>query len=489
MKGQIDFDRFAHDYREGVNDRQLVSRYGITSQEMIAVVKKLISEGKITRQDYFNRKKKIEEYEARQERDFLKSLYQCPVCGHIHPVPFRECPACETDISNREETRKWYELRNAQDNSARRETGPRLIEPPRPQAPTPAAPKPAPRPVSPAARSTPAPPVPSPRDQTVRPPTPPAREPQAPAEPNPHEAVLGIMIEDVKFLRGVPKDRYGAEYVISSVVSAGDRAAVFKAEDQSDNGLPMAVKVFNPELGEESEYDKILDKIVEYQSTMVNPNVVRILGTAYLESHKALVYEYLPLSVDALASRHPEGLPMDLIVRFLPQIFNGLAYCHTHRGHDNVIRKIPHLSLRTSKVLIDEGETVLKIDDCGVSMAVMDVRGDRRRYLWQEPGINPAYVAPECFVSRVRLINAFAADIYALGVVLYRLTTGKVPFAAENVEGYRFEHIHKFAVPPRVHRYDVPKWLDQMIMKCLEKEPKERWRSPTQMELAIGKEV
>ncbi len=53
----------------------------------------------------------------------------------------------------------------------------------------------------------------------------------------------------------------------------------------------------------------------------------------------------------------------------------------------------------------------------------------------------------------------------------------------------RFEHIHKFAVPPRVHRYDVPKWLDQMIMKCLEKEPKDRWRSPTQMELAIGKGV
>ena len=61
MTESIDLDRFAVDYRDGVNDRQLLQKYGINSREMIAAVKKLISEGKISRQDYFNRKKKIEE--------------------------------------------------------------------------------------------------------------------------------------------------------------------------------------------------------------------------------------------------------------------------------------------------------------------------------------------------------------------------------------------------------------------------------------------
>jgi serine/threonine protein kinase len=49
--------------------------------------------------------------------------------------------------------------------------------------------------------------------------------------------------------------------------------------------------------------------------------------------------------------------------------------------------------------------------------------------------------------------------------------------------------LKKYAVPPRVYQYDIPLWLDEMIMKCLEKEPDKRWRSATQMELAIGKGI
>ncbi len=100
-----------------------------------------------------------------------------------------------------------------------------------------------------------------------------------------------------------------------------------------------------------------------------------------------------------------------------------------------------------------------------------------------------AALAPEAFVMSSKTVKGTAVDIYALGVVLYRLVTGKRPFSGNGLDEYSFLHLKTFAIPPRVHRYTIPAWLDSMILKCLEKEPGRRWRSATQMELSIGKET
>ena len=86
-----------------------------------------------------------------------------------------------------------------------------------------------------------------------------------------------------------------------------------------------------------------------------------------------------------------------------------------------------------------------------------------------------------------RSLDLLLVDLYALGAMLYRLATGTAAFSCADLEEYKFAHLKKYPVPPRVHRYDIPRWLDTMILKCLEKEPDERWRSATQMELAVGK--
>jgi serine/threonine protein kinase len=128
----------------------------------------------------------------------------------------------------------------------------------------------------------------------------------------------------------------------------------------------------------------------------------------------------------------------------------------------------------------------LKLDDCGLWKALVEVRGHKRR-IFQEPDIDVSALAPEAFVQDSRFVNGYFADIYGLGVLMYRLATGRSPFFATTVEEYHFAHMRLFPIPTRVHRYTIPAWLDAMIMKCFEKEPAERWRSATQMELSIGK--
>jgi eukaryotic-like serine/threonine-protein kinase len=206
-----------------------------------------------------------------------------------------------------------------------------------------------------------------------------------------------------------------------------------------------------------------------------------------LGGDQVALYEWIPTSLEDLLKKSPEGLPLDFLIRLLPQLFNAVGYSHMHRGTDGAVRRLAHIFLKPSKFLFDENTNVLKLADCGVWKALADVRGHKDR-LWKEPGVDLAGVSPECFVVSSRAVNAFLADIYSLGAVLYRLTTGKPPFAGADAEEYSFLHLKTFPVPPRVHRYTVPTWLDTMILKCLEKEPANRWRSATQMELSIRKD-
>jgi serine/threonine-protein kinase len=277
------------------------------------------------------------------------------------------------------------------------------------------------------------------------------------------------------------------DYELTGLIGSGPHAALYKAEPPSCEGPPLSLRVFDSRLFEGTDLERLLGRVVSYQSRMTDPNIINVYGSASLNGHQALVYEYMPMTLEALLEQEPEGLSIDLLADLLPQILNGIGYSHLHRGKDEVIRRLPHLTLQLSSFFFDDRRKVVKLADCGVWRSLVEVRG-HRRHLWEEPGVDVSALAPEAFVMASKMLNPFLVDIYALGVLLYRLATGKSPFIGSNEEEYSFLHLKTFPVPPRVHRYTIPAWLDAMILKCLEKEPTKRWRSATQMELSIGKD-
>jgi hypothetical protein len=460
MSVRLDANEFVRDYCAGVKDKDLLAKYGLNAKQLVIAVKKLMAQGLITRNHAADRQKKIQELERQEENAFLKSLFMCPVCNHIQPTPFTVCPACGADVT---------EVMAGQDAAVADDTG-RVTAPKVRQLEQMARAHTA---------TTPAPSteiIPSPAH------VPPPEEPI----PEALFKLIGAPLEDVALIPGRTAIESGAEYVISEVTENAPKSATLVAEDSSGRGLPLRVKLFHPEVFEGASLDDVVDRVFLYQSNMNDPNILPVVGTARLEGMRTLLHEYIPANLNQVLKGHPEGLPLDRILLWLPQILNGLGYSHTHRGRDGVVRRIPHLNLKPAKILIgDEGRTV-KIDDAAVCAALIEVRG-HKRFLWEEPGADLGALPPEAFLSKSRLINAFSADIYALGVLLYHMVTGLVPFLCKDVEEYKFAHIRKYPVPPRVHRYDIPLWLDEMILKCLEKEPANRWRSPTQMELAVKK--
>lgn len=454
MAVRLNVEAFVRDYCDGIPDRELLSRHGISAKELVGVVKRLIQEGRIVKEQYFDRNRKIQEREARQERDFLKSLYHCPVCSHIQPTPFEHCPACGHEM----------------------EQPVRVGEAPLPGEPEN---------------------LPLRRTESTSP-----AEGQAEVDavitgeilaempeelPEVFQEMLGMGLGPMSLLPGIPADLAAHDYSITEVMTAGPQSAMFKGEP-SDSAAPLiAVKVLNPDLLSAAEMDEVASSVVAVQAAMSDRNILKILGSATLDANPALIYEYIPATLETLVQRQPEGIDIDLLVAILPQILNALGYSHMHRGTDGEIRRLPHLNLKPCRFFFSEDTQTVKLEGCGVWRSFVEVRRHKRR-LWEEPGVDLSGLAPEAFVLDSRSVNPFLADVYALGAIVYKLATGRSPFSGSNVEEYSFSHLRKFPVPPKVHRYTVPSWLDAMILKCLEKEPERRWRSATQMELHIGKD-
>jgi hypothetical protein len=458
--GKMNIDEFVKDYHAGVPDKVLSSKHGLTAAQMIEFVKGLVKKGTLSKKDYQNRRKKMEDLAMREEQDFLKSLYHCSVCSHLQPTPFVRCPACGTQTSEQKNLERASE--RGQPTRGSTTTGApggelRAGE----------------------ARSA----VADDRDRRAVPEASVAQE-----IPEELQRKVGAQLTNLELLPECAEKFTGLEFRISGLIGTGVKAAVFKAENPTNAGPPLRTKLFYPEQTQRVDLTEVIEKIVAYQSNMDDPNILRIIGTATLDESPVILYEHLPVNAEALLMQEPDGLPVDLVIGMLPQILNGLGYAHMHRGKDGVIRKLANVSLKPSKLLLDEGMGVVKIDDCGVCKALMEGKG-YDPHPWDTLGVDPAGRAPETFVLDSKFVNLTLMDIYALGALLYRLVTGQPPFSCASMDEYRFAHLRKYPVPPRVHRYDIPLWLDEMILKCMEKEPADRWRSPTQMELALGTEA
>ena len=184
-----------------------------------------------------------------------------------------------------------------------------------------------------------------------------------------------------------------------------------------------------------------------------------------------------------------KGLPLAEAVHLARALLDSLAYAHSHRGTDDVLRKVFHLSLNPGRVLINGPVTNAKIADFGLITQLNTMLNVTPSYQDLSP-YELAYMAPEQFErSPVRMPDKMkqAADLYSFGLVFYRILTGKLPFEGPSPEDFRQQHNEQYPVPPRVFISSIPARLDEAVLRCIHKDPKKRWRTPTELDLALEK--
>jgi predicted ATPase len=165
--------------------------------------------------------------------------------------------------------------------------------------------------------------------------------------------------------------------------------------------------------------------------------------------------------------------PRDLqqLVEFACQICAALEHAHVNR--------IVHRDLKPANVLLSgEPPTVAKLADLGLALPA---HGSRISHAGTIVG-TAAYMAPEQALGKT--VDG-RADLYALGVVLYELTTGRVPFLGDNPLATISQHLHAPVVPPRVLRPDLPRPLETIILRLLAKDPAQRFATAAETATAL----
>lgn len=260
----------------------------------------------------------------------------------------------------------------------------------------------------------------------------------------------------------------GDRYEIVEEVGVGGMAKVYKALDTVLNRY-VAVKVLKNEYMEDQDFLRKFAMEAQSAASLTHANIVSVfdVGSSYVDGRKYnyIVMEYVDGKTLKDIIDEKQILPIEDIVNYGVQIASALECAHKNG--------IIHRDIKPHNMLIDKSNN-LKATDFGIARISSSAT---LTYTSTVLG-TVHYISPE--QAKGKFIDE-KSDIYSLGVVLYQMATGEVPFDAPNAVGIALKHIQDPLVPPINLRHDLPQGLNDIIVKAMAKDPNDRFKSATEL--------
>ncbi len=256
-------------------------------------------------------------------------------------------------------------------------------------------------------------------------------------------------------------------YRILEKIGEGFISVVYSAEDVHHDNRIVAIK----SLKKKNTSDRIEDIIRFYSeasivSKMSDPTIVKIYEVGEFRDNHYISMEYIPGS--SLYSLLKNGLTFDIddAVEIVKKICDALSHIHDKR--------IIHRDLKPGNIMVtstDKGPEV-KVIDFGLSQVkdLAVITGD------EEVVGTFSYMSPEQ-AGVIKTGVDERSDLYSLGVIMYQLLTGRLPFTGDSISAIIHQHIAKIPPAPSEVNDRLPGILDRIILKLLEKEPEKRYQS------------
>jgi serine/threonine protein kinase/tetratricopeptide (TPR) repeat protein len=259
---------------------------------------------------------------------------------------------------------------------------------------------------------------------------------------------------------------FNGRYRLLEQLGQGGAGAIYKAEDEQLKRI-VALKVLHADGG------MAADKLERFRSEarsvarLNHPNIVALYDYAEQEARPYLVLEYVPgQDLWALDNSYtPNLMPFSVSLPIIDGILAALEYSHTH--------EVIHRDLKPENVMITP-EGLVKVMDFGLAR----IQGQSR--LTQEGLVagTASYLAPELALGES---GDHRADLYALGVMMYELLTGRLPFSGDDPLTVISQHIHAPVVPPQRYNPHISDDLQTIILKLMAKHAGERYATAAEV--------
>lgn len=253
-------------------------------------------------------------------------------------------------------------------------------------------------------------------------------------------------------------------YKIQSLIGTGGMAAVYLAKDLILDRL-VAIKVLRLDFRQNDDAMRRFRREALSATQLTHPNIVGVYDIGQSQEMNYIVMEYVEGTDLKDYVRQKGALHPIEAVRIMMQIVSAIAAAHQNR--------IIHRDIKPQNILIDK-EGNVKITDFGIAVALSDTSLTQTNTLLG----SVHYLSPEQARGGMATIQT---DIYALGIVLYELLTGKVPFDGESAVSIALKHFQE-PLPTIVNPIAmVPQSLENIVLKATAKDPMHRYRSCYEM--------
>ncbi len=251
-------------------------------------------------------------------------------------------------------------------------------------------------------------------------------------------------------------------YRIITQIGKGGMANVYKAYQPSVDRY-VAIKVLPSQLAESQEFATRFHQEARIIAKLEHPHILPVFDYGESDGVAYFVMRYLDAGTlrDKMEAKRP--LPLNEIDRIFTQLADALSYAHSFG--------IIHRDLKPANALIDSHGNIF-LTDFGIAR-LLESASPR---LTQTDAImgTPAYISPE--QAQGQDVDQ-RSDIYSLGIILYEMVTGGVPFVADTPLAVLFKHISDPLPLPSLVKPDIPPSIEKVILKALAKDPKDRFSS------------
>jgi eukaryotic-like serine/threonine-protein kinase len=262
---------------------------------------------------------------------------------------------------------------------------------------------------------------------------------------------------------------FDGRYRIVRRLGAGGMANVYLAEDQ-ELGRRVAIKILNDRHANDDQFVERFRREAKNAASLSHPNIVSIYDRGEAEGTYYIAMEHLDGRTlkELIVARGPA--PPKIAIEYVRQILAALSFAHR--------KGIVHRDIKPHNVLVDS-EGRVKVTDFGIARAGASQMTDAGSIVGTAQYLSPEQARGDAVDQR--------SDLYSLGVVLYELLTGTVPFTGDSPVEIAMKHLSAPVEPPSKRRADIPRELDLVVTRALAKDPGERFQTAEEMEAELAR--